>query len=61
MDDLEAGRLVAPFDAKLEASYGYWFVFGSVLRWFNVGFGHYQVTLTLEKSSLQSPSTVLGP
>ena len=26
-DDLEAGRLIAPFDVKLEASYSYWFVY----------------------------------
>ena len=29
-DDLDAGRLVMPFDVKLEASYSYWFVFPNV-------------------------------
>jgi len=28
-EDLEAGRLVAPFEEKLDASYNYWFVFPS--------------------------------
>ncbi len=46
-DDLETGRLVAPFNVTLEASYSYWFVFpnadsqnlGTVKNWIVQEFG----------------------